>query len=128
MSAELPQTVDDRNTRETNIREAAEAALETGGGVRFENPSPTVPLVILRYFSPEANPDVPNIGAERQDSAKPTNKSRNFRQDLLILASMASITTSKAWMRAWRLQFPSTIVHGAWELCVRRNISSAASS
>jgi len=65
MSAELPQTVDNLNTRETNIREAAEAELEAGGGVRFENPSPTLPLVILSYFGPEANPDGPNIGTER---------------------------------------------------------------
>ena len=65
MSAELPQTVDDRNTLETNIREAAEADLEAGGGVRFENSSPTEPLVILRYFDLEANPEAPDIGAAR---------------------------------------------------------------
>ena len=39
---------------------SAEAAAE---GVRFENSSPTEPLVILRYFGPEANPDAPDIGA-----------------------------------------------------------------
>ena len=48
MSAELPRTVDDLKT-------AAE-------GVRFENTSPTEPLVILRYYGPEANPDAPAIG------------------------------------------------------------------
>ena len=31
-------------------------------GVRFENTSPTEPLVILRYYGPEANPDAPAIG------------------------------------------------------------------
>ena len=48
ISAELPRTVDDLKT-------AAE-------GVRFENTSPTEPLVILRYYGPEANPDAPEIG------------------------------------------------------------------
>ena len=48
MSAELPRTVDDLKT-----------ATE---GVRFENTSPTEPLVILRYYGPEANPDAPAIG------------------------------------------------------------------
>jgi hypothetical protein len=31
-------------------------------GVRYENTSPTEPLVILRYYGPEANPDAPAIG------------------------------------------------------------------
>ena len=59
MSSELPQTVDDLNAVTENVR-SAEAAAE---GVRFENSSPTEPLVILRYFGPEANPDAPDIGA-----------------------------------------------------------------
>ena len=32
-------------------------------GVVFENSSDTEPLVTLRYFGPEANPDAPEIGA-----------------------------------------------------------------
>ena len=55
MSYELPQTVDDLKTVTENIRPAAE-------GVRYENTSPTEPLVILRYYGPEANPDAPAIG------------------------------------------------------------------
>ncbi len=55
MSAELPRTVDDLKTVTENIRPAAE-------GVRYENTSPTEPLVILRYYGPEANPDAPAIG------------------------------------------------------------------
>ncbi|MBL63640.1 MAG: hypothetical protein CMI30_09580 [Opitutae bacterium] len=31
-------------------------------GVRFENTSPTEPLVTLRYYDPETNPDAPAIG------------------------------------------------------------------
>jgi hypothetical protein len=34
-------------------------------GVTFENTSETEPLVTLRYFGPEANPDAPEIGAHR---------------------------------------------------------------
>ncbi len=32
-------------------------------GVTFENTSETEPLVCLRYFGPEVNPDAPEIGA-----------------------------------------------------------------
>jgi len=32
-------------------------------GVTFENTSDVEPLVVLRYFGPEANPDAPEIGA-----------------------------------------------------------------
>ena len=32
-------------------------------GVTFENLSSTEPLVILRYFGPEVNPDAPAMGA-----------------------------------------------------------------
>jgi len=33
-------------------------------GVVFENTSDTEPLVMLRYFGPEVNPDAPEVGAE----------------------------------------------------------------
>lgn len=36
-------------------------------GVTFENTSDTEPLVTLRYFGPEANPDAPDIGAHRNN-------------------------------------------------------------
>ena len=55
MSAELPRTVDDLKTVTENVRPAAE-------GVRYENTSPTEPLVVLRYYGPKANPDAPAIG------------------------------------------------------------------
>lgn len=34
-------------------------------GVRFENTSQTEPLVCLRYFGPEVNPEAPEVGAHR---------------------------------------------------------------
>lgn len=34
-------------------------------GVTFENTSATEPLVVLRYFGPEVNPDAPEMGAHR---------------------------------------------------------------
>lgn len=34
-------------------------------GVVYENTSPTEPLVILRYFGPEADPSAPEVGAHR---------------------------------------------------------------
>jgi hypothetical protein len=46
---------------EVFVTEAAARA-----GVTYENTSATEPLVILRYFGPEVNPDAPNIG----DAAK----------------------------------------------------------
>ena len=46
---------------EVFVTEAAARA-----GVVFENTSATEPLVILRYFGPEVNPDAPNVG----DAAK----------------------------------------------------------
>jgi hypothetical protein len=55
MGAELPRTVDDLKTVTENVRSAAE-------GVHFENTSPTEPLVILRHYGPETNPDAPAIG------------------------------------------------------------------
>ena len=36
------------------------------GGVAFENTSDVEPLVVLRYFGPDANPDAPEIGAYRK--------------------------------------------------------------
>jgi hypothetical protein len=36
-------------------------------GVVFENTSPTEPLVVLRYFGPEVNPDAPEMGAYRKN-------------------------------------------------------------
>jgi len=36
-------------------------------GVTFENTSETEPLVTLRYFGPEVNPDAPKMGAYRQN-------------------------------------------------------------
>lgn len=35
-------------------------------GVVYENTSSTEPLVILRYFGPEADPDAPDVGAHRR--------------------------------------------------------------
>jgi hypothetical protein len=35
-------------------------------GVTFENLSQSEPLVTLRYFGPEANPDAPEIGAYKR--------------------------------------------------------------
>ena len=36
-------------------------------GVTFENTSETEPLVCLRYFGPEVNPDAPALGAYRKN-------------------------------------------------------------
>ena len=35
-------------------------------GVTYENLSATEPLVVLRYFGPEANPDAPEVGAHNR--------------------------------------------------------------
>ncbi len=42
---------------------------ETGAkaGITFENTSDTEPLVLLRYFGPEVNPDAPKMGAYRKN-------------------------------------------------------------
>ncbi len=37
-------------------------------GVTFENSSETEPLVCLRYFGPDANPDAPELGAHRKNA------------------------------------------------------------
>jgi hypothetical protein len=39
-------------------------------GVTFENTSSVEPLVVLRYFGPEAHPDAPALGAHRKLKAK----------------------------------------------------------
>jgi hypothetical protein len=39
-------------------------------GVTFENTSPTEPLVMLRYFGPEANPDAPEVGDYKKAKKK----------------------------------------------------------
>jgi hypothetical protein len=36
-------------------------------GVSFTNTSTTEPMVILRYFGPEVNPDAPKMGAYRKN-------------------------------------------------------------
>jgi hypothetical protein len=36
-------------------------------GVTFANTSDTEPLVLLRYFGPEVNPDAPKMGAYRKN-------------------------------------------------------------
>ncbi|MCX7886166.1 MAG: hypothetical protein N3B01_02765 [Verrucomicrobiae bacterium] len=36
-------------------------------GVVFENTSETEPLVVLRYFGPDVNPDAPEVGAHRKN-------------------------------------------------------------
>jgi len=36
-------------------------------GVTFENTNETEPLVTLRYFGPEVNPDAPAMGASRKN-------------------------------------------------------------
>jgi len=35
-------------------------------GVTYKNTSATEPLVMLRYFGPEANPDAPEMGAHKK--------------------------------------------------------------
>jgi hypothetical protein len=36
-------------------------------GVAFENTSPVEPLVVLRYFGPDVNPEAPELGAYRKN-------------------------------------------------------------
>jgi len=35
-------------------------------GVTFENTSETEPLVVLRYFGPDVNPEAPQVGAHKR--------------------------------------------------------------
>ena len=53
--------------RFTELTEDEYFATEAGAkaGVTFENTSETEPLVCLRYFGPEVNPDAPKMGAYR---------------------------------------------------------------
>jgi hypothetical protein len=55
--------------RFTELTEDEYFCTEAGAkaGVKFENLSETEPLVILRYFGPEVNPDAPEMGAYRQN-------------------------------------------------------------
>jgi hypothetical protein len=39
-------------------------------GVTFENTSETEPLVVLRYFGPDVNPDAPEMGAHKKPSKR----------------------------------------------------------
>jgi hypothetical protein len=54
--------------RFTELTEDEYFCTETGAkaGVVFENTSETEPLVVLRYFGPEVNPNAPEMGAYRR--------------------------------------------------------------
>jgi hypothetical protein len=56
--------------RFTELTEDEYFATEAGAkaGVTFENLSETEPLVVLRYFGPEVNPDAPVMGAYRNNT------------------------------------------------------------
>ena len=56
---DCPKTIGFRELTRDEVFCSAKTATE---GVRFENTSSTEPLVILRYYGPEANPDAPAIG------------------------------------------------------------------
>jgi len=43
-------------------------------GVAYENTSATEPLVVLRYFGPEVNPDAPEVGDAAKMAAKKTKR------------------------------------------------------
>ena len=51
--------------RFTELTEDEYFCTEAGAkaGVTFENTSETEPLVVLRYFGPEVNPEAPEVGA-----------------------------------------------------------------
>ncbi len=55
--------------RFTELTEDEFFATEDGAkaGITFENISETEPLVCLRYFGPEVNPDAPEVGAYRKN-------------------------------------------------------------
>ena len=55
--------------RFTDLTEDEYFVTEAGAksGVTYENTSETEPLVILRYFGPEVNPDAPSMGAYRKN-------------------------------------------------------------
>ncbi|HOW19405.1 MAG TPA: hypothetical protein PLC79_10230, partial [Phycisphaerae bacterium] len=46
------------------------------GGVEFENTSSEEPLVTLRYFGPDTNPDAPNVGDHRKRREPKSRKRR----------------------------------------------------
>ena len=54
--------------RFTELTEDEYFCTEAGAttGVTFENTSETEPLVCLRYFGPEANPQAPKLGAYKE--------------------------------------------------------------
>ena len=52
----------DSSTRGSPVK-----VLGAKNGVTFENTSETEPLVSLRYFGPEVNPDAPVMGAYRKN-------------------------------------------------------------
>lgn len=56
---DCPKMIGFRELTRDEVFCSAKTAAE---GVRYENTSPTEPLVILRYYGPEANPDAPAIG------------------------------------------------------------------
>ena len=56
---DCPKMIGFRELTRDEVFCSAKAAAD---GVHFENPSPTEPLVSLRYFGPEANPNAPEIG------------------------------------------------------------------
>ena len=63
------QTVDTK-ARELTEDEVFCTEAAARAGVEFENPSDVEPLVVLRCFGPEAQPDAPALG---------THKSNKFR-------------------------------------------------
>jgi hypothetical protein len=61
-----------RLIRFTELTEDEYFVTEDGAtsGVTYENSSATEPLVVLRYFGPDANPDAPEIGKAEVRSKK----------------------------------------------------------
>ena len=57
-------------------------------GVTFANTSQTEPLVVLRYFGPEVNPNAPAMGAHKQKGRTLTEEILpRHREDLAELLS-----------------------------------------
>ena len=50
-------------------------------GVAYENTSPTEPLVVLRYFGPEVNPDAPDIGGKNARTKKAPVRFSKLQQE-----------------------------------------------
>ena len=60
----------------------------------FENPSATEPLVVLRYFGPEVNPDAPAMGAYRKNKLlKSRSVARRSSRRRPFLALLITIIT-----------------------------------